>query len=84
MALKNFQLTENKLILQSEPKIKDGKQKVPTNVAKPLDSESDKKLNLEKQDWTSLDHFKQEYTSLGVFKQKWKQQVIINHMVAQN
>ena len=48
MALKNFQLTENKLILQSEPKIKDGKQKVPTNVAKPLDSESDKKLNLEK------------------------------------
>ena len=48
MALKNFQLTENKLILQSEPKIKDGKQKVPTNVAKPLDSESDKKLNLKK------------------------------------
>ena len=46
MALKNFQLTENKLILQSEPKIRDGKQKVPTNVAKPLDSESDKKLNL--------------------------------------
>ena len=48
MALKNFQLTENKLILQSEPKIRDGKQNVPTNVAKPLDSESDKKLNLEK------------------------------------
>ena len=46
MALKNFQLTENRLILQSEPKIRDGKQKVPTNVAKPLDSESDKKLNL--------------------------------------
>ena len=55
MALKNFQLTENKLILQSEPKIKDGKQKVPTNVAKPLDSESDKKLNLEK---TRLNKFR--------------------------
>ena len=48
MALKNFQLTENRLILQSEPKIRDGKQKVPTNVARPLDSESDKKLNLKK------------------------------------
>ena len=55
MALKNFQLTENKLILQSEPKIRDGKQKVPTNVAKPLDSESDKKLNLEK---TRLNKFR--------------------------
>ena len=46
MEEKNFQFTDIKLILQSEPKIRDGRQKVPTNVANPLDSDSDRKLNL--------------------------------------
>ena len=46
MEEKNFQLTENKLILHNDPKIRDGRQNVPTNVARPLDSDSDKKLNL--------------------------------------
>ena len=46
IANKNDQLTDIKLSLQSEPKIKAGRQNVATNLEIPFDSLVDIKLNL--------------------------------------
>ena len=46
MAARNPQLTDIKFSLLKEPKIRAGKQNVPTNVPIPLDSLADNTLNL--------------------------------------
>ena len=54
IAARNFQLTDIKFSLHNDPKIKAGKQKVPTKVPIPLDSEADTRLNLKNKNLVTI------------------------------